>query len=116
MAAEESYSRAVEYAVDDANMTVRQVWSYGERPGERLFSCYQSGALRLPKTGNTLISYGGVSTIDGKPTFNNQTSYTHARVIEVTPAREIVFDMWIETDPSSKAEPLSIFRAEFLPA
>ncbi len=114
MAAEDSYSRAVEFAVDESAMTVRQVWSYGAAPGERLFSCYQSGALRLPKTGNTLITYGGVSLIDGKPTFQNHSAYTKARVIEVTPYGEIVFDMWFETDEASKAEPLSIFRAEFL--
>lgn len=114
MKAEDSYSRAVEYAIDEKTMTVRQVWSYGAGPGERLFSCYQSGALRLPKTGNTLITYGGVSKIDGKPTYNNHSSYTHARIIEVTPSKEVVFDMWFETDESSNAEPLSIFRSEFL--
>jgi hypothetical protein len=115
MAAVDSYSRAVEFAVDESAMTVRQVWSYGAAPEERLFSCYQSGALRLPKTGNTLITYGGVSLIDGKPTFQNHSAYTKARVIEVTPSKEIVFDMWFETDETSKTEPLSIFRAECLP-
>ena len=115
MTAEESYSRAVEFEIDETNMTVREVWSYGSAPHERLFSCYQSGALRLPKTGNTLITYGGVSTIDGKPTFANHSSYTHARVVEVTPAKEIVFDMWIETPDAPGVDPLSIFRAEFIP-
>jgi len=115
MSAEESYSRAVEYEIDEKNMTVREAWSYGSAPNERLFSCYQSGALRLPKSGNTLITYGGVSTIDGKPTFANHSSYTHARVVEVTPAKEIVFDMWIETPDAPGVDPLSIFRAEFIP-
>ena len=34
--AAKNYSRAVEFAVDEANGTVRQVWSYGDAPGERL--------------------------------------------------------------------------------
>ena len=115
MTAEQSYSRAVEYAIDEKSMTVRQVWAFGEAPDERLFSCYQSGALRLPKTGNTLITYGGVSTINGKPTLANHSSYTHARIIEVTPQKEVVFDMWIETPDAPGIDPLSIFRSEFIP-
>ena len=115
MSALVSYSRAVEFAIDEINMTVSQKWSYGEQSDQKQFSCYQSGALRLPKTGNTLITYGGISTIDGKPTFANQTSYTHARVIEVTPKDEVVFDLWIETPDRPDVEPLSIFRSEFIP-
>ena len=60
-------SRAVEFAVDEANGTVRQVWSYGEAPGERIYAGFQGGAMRLPKTGNTFITYGGVCSIDGRP-------------------------------------------------
>jgi len=36
-------------------------------------------------------------------------------VVEVTPAKEIVFDMWIETPDAPGVDPLSIFRAEFIP-
>ena len=38
----EKYSRAVEFAVDESTMEVRQVWAYGGPGGEIfLFSLYQ---------------------------------------------------------------------------
>jgi hypothetical protein len=111
----ESYSRIVEFAVDEAAMTVRQVWSYGEGKGERLFGCYQGGAYRLPKTGNTFMNYGGVCTIDGVPTGNNNEGFCRARLMEVTPEKEIVFDMWIDSSGEKNPVPLSSFRSEFVP-
>jgi len=38
------YSRAVRYHIDTANMTIEQVWSYGEDRGETWYSSYISGA------------------------------------------------------------------------
>lgn len=112
----ESYSRIVEFDVDEAAMDVRQVWSYGDGDGEKLYGCYQGGAYRLPRTGNTFMNYGGVCTIDGVPTSDNRTGFCRARLMEVTPEKEIVFDMWI--DGSNQDPPLSLssFRSEFLPA
>lgn len=115
MPAEESYSRAVEYKVDPDAMTVEQVWSYGEGPGERLFACYQGGAYRLPKTGNTIITYGGIATIDGVPTNRNLHAFCTSRIIEVTPQKEIVFDLLIADNSKTDPVPLSSFRADFLP-
>ena len=111
----ESYSRIVEFAVDDSAMEVRQVWSYGDGAGEKLYGCYQGGAYRLPQTGNTFMNYGGVCTIDGVPTSDNRKGFCRARLMEVTPDKEIVFDMWI--DGSNEDPPLSLssFRSEFLP-
>jgi len=113
---EENYSRVVEYAVDEAAMTVRQVWSYGDGPGERLFACFQGGAYRLPRTGNTFVNYGGVCTIDGVPTDNNRDGFCRARLMELTPQREVVFDMWIDASGGDKPMPLSSFRSEFVPS
>lgn len=115
MAPEQSYSRAVEYDIDQTAMTVRQVWAYGEGPGERLFACYQGGALRLPQTGNTIITYGGIATIDGVPTNRNLEAFCRSRIIEVTPDKQVVFDMWIEDESKNDPVPLSSFRAEFIP-
>ena len=56
-------------------MTVRQVWSLDDANGEDTngkntnpgcYACYQGGAFRLPKTGNTLMTYGGIVTVDGE--------------------------------------------------
>jgi hypothetical protein len=115
MEAAQSYSRIVEFAVDEAAMTVRQVWSYGEGAGERLFGCYQGGAYRLPQTGNTFINYGGVCTNDGVPARNSREGFCRARLMEVTPEKEIVFDMWIDSEGQDEAVPLSSFRSEFVP-
>lgn len=125
MTAKESYSRAVEFAVDEATGRVSQVWSHGDAPGERLFAGFQGGACRLPKIGNTFITYGGVCSIDGKPVTGpdrvdpGQADLREkldicARLIEVTPDKDVVLDVWIgggADDPKA----LSVFRSEYVP-
>jgi hypothetical protein len=54
-------------AVDEANGRISQVWSYGDTPGEHVFAGFQGGALRLPQTGNTFITYGGICCANGRP-------------------------------------------------
>jgi hypothetical protein len=110
---EDNFSRAVEFAVDDASGTVREVWSYGAGAGERLFAGFQGGAIRLPNTGNTFISYGGICSLDGKPANEPDGANIRARLIEVTPDREIVFDMRLGGGPYDP-KALSIFRSEFI--
>jgi len=115
--AEKSYSRALEFEVDDAAMTVRQVWSHdGVSENRDSYACYQGGAYRLPKTGNTFITYGGVCTDEGVPTNNNMESFVRARLVEVTPNNEIVFDLWITAENEPEQALLSSFRAEHIPA
>jgi hypothetical protein len=115
--AERNYSRVVEFAVDEEAMTVEQVWSFGDGngPGEGLYGCYQGGAFRLPKTGNTFMNFGGVCTIDGVATNDNRADMCRARLIEVTPDKEVVFDMWIDGSNEIPPMPLSSFRAEHVP-
>ena len=43
-----------------------------------------------------------------------ETGFCRARLIEVTPDKDIVFDMWIE-DTEPDPMPLSAFRAEHFP-
>jgi arylsulfate sulfotransferase len=125
MTAVESYSRAVEFAVDEANGSVRQVWSYGDAPGQRLYAGFQGGALRLPKTGNTFISYGGICSINGRPASGpdrfepgeaeqRDQFDIHARLLEVTPEKEIVLDLQIGGGPDDP-KALSVFRSEHVP-
>lgn len=124
MPAADSYSRAVEFAIDEANATVKQVWSYGEGPGEKLYAGFQGGAMRLPETGNTFITYGGVCTIDGKPATGPDRSDPgeeraridiRARLIEVTPQKEVVLDLTVGGAPGDPPV-LSAFRSEHMPA
>ena len=111
----ESYSRVVEFAVDAAARTVRQVWSYGGGGDGKLYGCYQGGAYRLPQTGNTFMNFGGVCTIDGVPTSDNTKGICRARLMEITPEKDIVFDMWIDGTNEDPPLSLSSFRSEFLP-
>ncbi len=91
---------------------MRQVWSYGDAPGERLFACFQGGARRLPVTGNTFITYGGIATKDGQPTADNDNGFGRARLIEVTPAGEVVFELWVDDSAAQDPVSYSVFRAE----
>ena len=60
-----NYSRAVEYAIDETNMTVSQVWDYGRTNEERMYTDKVGGAEVLPETGNVLIDFGSVKYING---------------------------------------------------
>ena len=52
----ETYSRAVEYSVDEANMTVRQIWASSDRLDSDSVSVWAMGdAHILPKTQNALV-------------------------------------------------------------
>ena len=79
------YSRAVEYEVDEKNMTVRQIWQYGQDRGRAFFSPMASSVEYLPKTGNRLIGCADYNIMsDG-----NQG----ARICEVDPStNKVVFE------------------------
>ncbi len=106
------YSRAVEFAVDEAAGTVRQVWSFGDAPADRLFCCFQGGAYRLPQTGNTFITYGGIATLDGVPSGDNAHGLNRARLVEVSPDGAVVFDLWVDGSREEVPRSFSVFRAE----
>ena len=52
------YSRAVEYEIDEAQMTVKQVWEY--RHPASVFGAFSGSVQRLPN-GNTLIGWGSTT-------------------------------------------------------
>lgn len=63
--ATENYSRAVIYHVDTDNMTVEQVWQYGEEYGSEYYCMYVSGVQCLGEE-HYLINFGGQrKTSDG---------------------------------------------------
>lgn len=55
---ESTYSRAVEYKVDEENMTVEQVWEYDGMNNDQFYSGALSDADPMPQTGNVLITDG----------------------------------------------------------
>lgn len=105
-----SYSRAVEFDVDEAALTVRQRWAYPRSDGERFYSSSLSDADWLPDTGNVLITDGGrtrtVDTAEGEPEVRRW-----ARILEVTrgdPA-ETLFELVIDDDSPTGWH---VYRAE----
>jgi len=110
---EDNRSRLVEFAIDAAAGTVEQVWEW-DGGKDSIYACYQGGAFRLPETGNTLMTYGGIVTVDGVPGDIAETGFCQSRIVEVTPSGEVVFELHI--DGSANNLPLSAFRAEHYPA
>jgi hypothetical protein len=111
-----TFTRAVEYEIDEANMQVRQVWQYGAGLSERIYAGFLGDADRLAQTGNTLLTLGGTQYIGGQQTGTIGRGAVTVRIIEVdhaTPANK-VFDLAIfETDPAAV---LQVYRAERIPS
>jgi arylsulfate sulfotransferase len=108
-------SRAVEYAIDEDNMEVSQVWEYGaESPADALFSGALSDADWMTQTGNVLIDFGNVASVNGVPSDDLGLGSNHTRIIEVTrgtPA-EVVFDMTLYAPGARR----SVYRVERIPS
>ena len=111
----ESFSRAVEYRIDEDTMEVEEVWSYGGPGDEPFFARFLGDADWMPQTGNVLINYGGlVSDASGAPIVEG-AGHNWVRIVEVThesPA-EKVFELFIDDE---RPAGWSVFRAERLPS
>ena len=115
MSPSESFSRAVEYSIDEENMEVTEVWSYGGPGDDKFFARFLSDADWMPQTGNILINFGGlVSDAEGNP-LEAGDGHNWVRIVEVThdtPA-EKVFELFIDDD---RPKGWTVFRAERLPS
>ena len=105
------YSRGVEYAVDEASMTVEQVWQYGKERGDTFYSPIISYVDYLPQTLNRLIVPGIINNFGEPPAY--------ARVAEVSyPGKEVVFEAKINFKNRFEGESVfgdSVYRSERLP-
>jgi arylsulfate sulfotransferase len=115
--APDNYSRAVAYRVNESEMTVEQVYSYGAPQGDRFYSPFFGEAEILPVTGNLLITDGGrVETVDGIPQDEVPGGRQWARIVEITgdnyPAK--VFEL-VCASPLGSRFGWSIYRAERIP-
>ncbi|WP_138417410.1 aryl-sulfate sulfotransferase [Aquibacillus sediminis] len=93
---EDNYSRAVEYKIDEENMTVEQVWSYGQERGSEDYTPFIGDADYLG--GNSyLTTFGGhITNDDGEVVGNifSQTlpeNYVEGTIVEVV-NDEVVFE------------------------
>lgn len=59
----QTWTRAVEYAIDEKRRTVRQLWA-SQGPGpDRLMTFAMGEADAMPQTGNVLLSYGSAAVV-----------------------------------------------------
>ncbi len=85
------YSRAVEYEIDQENMTVRQVWNYGKELGANGYSRGASKVNFMPDINQVMFASGAIT----------ENGPNHGRMIEVNKeTKEVKIDMKI-TPPES---------------
>ena len=95
VADQNNYSRGVEYSIDETNMQVSQVWDTQPANEDRLYTSALGKAEALPQTGNTLVTYGYISYINGVPASSYNTNATMSRLVEYThdAVPQVVFDL-----------------------
>ena len=103
----ENFSRAVEYAIDEENMTIELVWEHGQFTEERVFSGALGDANFLPETGNVLITHGNI--FEKKP--GNKLSAQIVEVTHTTPAIE-VFNIVVVDETSDPTNGWRVYRSK----
>jgi arylsulfate sulfotransferase len=92
---QDNYSRAVEYHINETNLTVSQVWDSTSTNEARLFTPIICDADWLPQRQNMLVTYGYVTFINGVRPSAYSANATMVRIKELThdPVPEVVFDL-----------------------
>jgi hypothetical protein len=109
----ESYSRAVEYKVDEENMTVSQPWVYGPEQ-EHFYARYLGDVDWQPTTGNVQITIGAQETDAEGNNVPPGQAQRWARLVEVTRS-EPIEKVW-ELRFKDEGLGWSIYRSERLPS
>ena len=101
----ENYSRAVQYRINEVDMTIEEIWSYGEERGKASFTDIVSDADYLEETNNVLVNFGRAYD-----DYENPISH----IVEVDKAtNEVLFEYHvIQNDKSDRRQ---IYRADRLP-
>jgi arylsulfate sulfotransferase len=116
-----NYSRAVIYRIDEAKMTVEQVWEYGKELGSGAYSTFLGNADFLKQTGNINIAFGGMLRKNGVPVDDIIQSVIgeqeiQSRVVEVERSGEPVFDVSISPNHSLTAETYQVRKIDLYTA
>lgn len=96
VADQSNYSSAVEYHINETNMTVSEVWnSAWQTNQDRIYAPIVGRVQWLPQTRNVFVTYGYVTYVNGAPPDTNAPDAIMARLIEYThdPVPQVVFDL-----------------------
>jgi arylsulfate sulfotransferase len=119
LADQNNYSRAVEFSVDETNMTVSQVWQFADTNEDRLYTGALGDAPELPKTGNVLINYGLVTYENGAHPDPIATNASIVRIKEVTHEinPSVVFDLklWNPGNTNANSAGFYVYRSHRIP-
>ena len=109
-------TRVVEYAIDEKNRTVKQIWEYH---GDKPYLCPLFGDVdRLKKTGNIMITDGGMITDRrNRRTYQIPGDRQWARIVELDrkSSNAKVFELHIGSDKGGRFG-WSVYRSERLPS
>ncbi|MGH7941108.1 MAG: aryl-sulfate sulfotransferase [Limisphaerales bacterium] len=116
----DNYSRAVEYNIDETNMTVSQVWDSYDRGlggGDRLYTFILGNADWEPQTRTVLATYGWINYTNGQDI--NNDGATMARIVEYThdPVPQVVWDLsvWNYDGPQPNSGGFYVYRSHRIP-
>lgn len=118
LAPTQNYSRAVEYAVDDATMEVTQLWEYGSPATsvDQDYAPFLGDADVLPETGNVLITFGGITrnTDTGLATDQLAQVARNARIVQVTHDMlpEKLMEIYCGTPDFTDEQDCIVYRAD----
>ena len=99
-----AFTRVVEYALDDEQMTSRIVWEYpGELVDDSWYHSTWGDADRMPN-GNTLITTSSLYAAEGTN-----------RILEVTPEGETVWEMLLSSATGDEEIRYGAYRSERIP-
>lgn len=104
-AIEKTYSRAVEYAIDEENMTVREKWESESFGPERVVSVAMGDVDWLPQTENVLVAYGALLVPESFGKIGWQSSsrlqfsqWTRMREYKRTEPPQVVFEIVLRSE------------------
>jgi arylsulfate sulfotransferase len=116
----QTYTRAVEYAIDEKNMTVREIWTSEEYGKDSVVSFAMGNVKWLPKTDNILVSYGLVLARDKLKQYTwgstlSSNSWTRIREYTHTTPPQLIWEVIINGDPKKDGPGWNVFGVKRIP-
>ena len=104
-AVEDAFTLAVEYEIDDEDMTARQLWQSESMGPDRVIAIAMGDVDWLPRTENVLVAYGALlgpaslGKVEWVSSSRQQFSqWTRMHEYKRTDPPEVVFEIALESD------------------